>query len=40
MRDFSKELRDLGLEIYVIIIGSEVSFDGLRFIVVEFEDIY
>lgn len=40
VRDSSKELRDLGSEIYVITIGSEASFDGLRPIVAEPEDIY
>ena len=39
-RDSSKELRNLGAEIYVITIGSEASFDGLRPIVAEPEDIY
>lgn len=40
VRDSSKELRNLGTEIYVITIGSEASFDGLRPIVAEPEDIY
>ena len=40
VRDSSKELRNLGAEIYVITIGNEASFDGLRPIVAEPEDIY
>ena len=40
VRDSSKEVRNLGAEIYVITIGSEASFDELRPIVAEPEDIY
>ena len=40
VRDSSKELRNVSAEIYVITIGSEASFDGLRPIVAEPEDIY
>ena len=40
VRDSSKELRNVGAEIYVITIGSEANFDGLRPIVAEPEDIY
>jgi len=40
VRDSSKTLRNVGAEIYVIAIGSETSFDGLRPIVAEPEDIY
>jgi len=40
VRDSSKKLRNVGAEIYVITIGSETSFDGLRPIVAEPEDIF
>ena len=40
VRDSSKELRNVGAEIYVITIGSDASFDELRPIVAEPEDVY
>lgn len=40
VRNSSKEVRDIGAEIYVITIGSEPSLDELRPIVTDPEDIY
>ena len=40
VRNSSKELRNVGAEMYVITIGSEASYEELRPIVAEPEDIY
>lgn len=40
VRDSSKDVRDVGAEIYIVTIGSEPSLDELRPIVADPEDIY